>query len=350
MYDFHKTTQDPTCGEFQHHSFKQNRPDLLVNIKRKAHKMLVPVPTDDDKPKEIKKPVYDDEYCQNILTSSIAEGDTQSPLHGDDDAIDERLKTIETRVNSLLKENDMLKRVALNAYKKQMAMQGRMENLVNTMCEAIANESSNGDNNSMIVTLSKTLASLANDGIIDNKKTKVEGVALLKKEKKDKKKITIADNSLRKIPLTNGYMPIPKAPGVELQRMHSLDLGSYTYDDPMVPRYTSELDRELGIPLSVKMNSFDKAASSVTAPYKGDDTYRPIGALERLQTVNTFDSDLKLLSRMSSINSDEGLGSNDNNANKRKYSYQSNDSNKYSKMDSLELTIASVLTNIDSEN
>lgn len=38
QYDFHKTVQDPNHGEFTHEFFKQNRPDLLVNIKRKANK------------------------------------------------------------------------------------------------------------------------------------------------------------------------------------------------------------------------------------------------------------------------------------------------------------------------
>lgn len=349
MYDFHKTTQDPTCGEFQHHSFKQNRPDLLVHIKRKAHKaMIVPLIKDNSIIKEVKKPEYDDEYCEKILLSSIAEGDSHSPLNGgEDDAVNDRLKSIETRLNSLVKENDMLKRVALTAYKRQVTIQGKMENLVNTICNVISNEKGN-NNNTMMTTLSKTLAALVSEG--NENKGKVDGIALLKKEKKDKKKIPtiVNDNALTKISSKDGYSLNPRA-GVELHRMHSLDLGNL-YDDPMSPRFTSELDRdrELGVPLSAKMNSFDKAASSITAPYKGDDTYRPVGALERLQSINTFDSDLKLLSRMSSINSDDGLGSD---GNKRKYSYESTDSsNKYSKMDSLELTIASVLTNIDSEN
>lgn len=35
-YNFHKTVQDPTHGEFQHQYFKRGRPDLLQLIKRKA--------------------------------------------------------------------------------------------------------------------------------------------------------------------------------------------------------------------------------------------------------------------------------------------------------------------------
>jgi hypothetical protein len=96
------------------------------------------------------------------------------------------------------------------------------------------------------------------------------------------------------------------------------------------------------------MSSFDKAASSITAPYKGENNYRPIGALERLHSINVFDSDLKLLSRMSSINSDEGIG---NSGSKRKYSYDSSDSaSKYPKATQLdELEAIAVLTNIDGE-
>ena len=46
QYDFHKTIQDPTNGEFQHQYFVKNRPDLLVHIKRKAHnKSIVDIPT-----------------------------------------------------------------------------------------------------------------------------------------------------------------------------------------------------------------------------------------------------------------------------------------------------------------
>eukprot|EP00953_Heterococcus_sp_UTEX-ZZ885_P005040 3189-Heterococcus_DN1.PRE.2 len=36
MYDFHKTVQDPSHGEFQHQYFKKGRPDLLHLIKRKV--------------------------------------------------------------------------------------------------------------------------------------------------------------------------------------------------------------------------------------------------------------------------------------------------------------------------
>lgn len=36
MYDFHKTVQDPSHGEFQHQYFQRDRPDLLQLIKRKA--------------------------------------------------------------------------------------------------------------------------------------------------------------------------------------------------------------------------------------------------------------------------------------------------------------------------
>lgn len=37
MYDFRKTTQDPNIGEFYHPFFKENRPELLISIKRKAN-------------------------------------------------------------------------------------------------------------------------------------------------------------------------------------------------------------------------------------------------------------------------------------------------------------------------
>jgi hypothetical protein len=36
-YDFHKTVQDPSHGEFQHVHFRKDRPDLLPLIKRKVH-------------------------------------------------------------------------------------------------------------------------------------------------------------------------------------------------------------------------------------------------------------------------------------------------------------------------
>jgi len=186
MYDFHKTTQDPTCGEFQHHSFKQNRPDLLVHIKRKAHKaMVVPLTKDNTIPKEVKKQEFDDEYCEKVLLSSIADGDAHSPLNGgDDDAVNDRLKSIETRLNSLVKENYMLKRVALTSYKRQCSIQDKMENLVSTIYNAISNESK-GNNTTMMTTLSKTLSALVNEG--NDNKGKVDGIALLKKEKKEKK-------------------------------------------------------------------------------------------------------------------------------------------------------------------
>jgi hypothetical protein len=35
-YDFHKTVQDPSHGEFKHEYFKKDRPDLLPLIKRKV--------------------------------------------------------------------------------------------------------------------------------------------------------------------------------------------------------------------------------------------------------------------------------------------------------------------------
>ena len=351
MYDFHKTTQDPTCGEFQHQSFKQNRPDLLVYIKRKAHKaMVVPLPIPNNllsKERVIKDITknyeYDDDECEKILMSAIVESEySNSPLKGDDENVFDRFKVIEAKLNTLVQENGMLKRMALTAYKKQIQIQEKMENLVNSVCDAITNESKSG-NNVMMSTLSKALSTLTND---NGDRNKIDGI---KKEKKDKKKPPqpgLIDNSLNRIPSREGneYLYSPK--GVELQRLHSLDLG-IAYDDPMSPRYISELDKELGIPLTTKMSSFDKAASSITAPFKGDN-YRPVGALERLHSINTFDSDLKLLSRMSSINSDEGIG---NSGSKRKYSYDSNDSaSKYPKNTQLdELEAIAVLTNIDAE-
>jgi hypothetical protein len=38
QYDFHKTVQDPSHGEFAHEFFKKGKPELLVHIKRKANK------------------------------------------------------------------------------------------------------------------------------------------------------------------------------------------------------------------------------------------------------------------------------------------------------------------------
>src|SRR6056297_2352839 len=40
MYDFHKTVQDPSHGEFRHEFFRQGRPDLLPLIKRKVSQSL----------------------------------------------------------------------------------------------------------------------------------------------------------------------------------------------------------------------------------------------------------------------------------------------------------------------
>eukprot|EP00428_Durinskia_dybowskii_P081129 CAMPEP_0170433518 /NCGR_PEP_ID=MMETSP0117_2-20130122/42547_1 /TAXON_ID=400756 /ORGANISM="Durinskia baltica, Strain CSIRO CS-38" /LENGTH=716 /DNA_ID=CAMNT_0010693285 /DNA_START=37 /DNA_END=2187 /DNA_ORIENTATION=- len=45
MYDFHKTVQDPSHGEFAHEYFKKGQPELLIHIKRKANKAPIATST-----------------------------------------------------------------------------------------------------------------------------------------------------------------------------------------------------------------------------------------------------------------------------------------------------------------
>ena len=94
---------------------------------------------------------YNDDECEKILMTSIVECEySNEPLKGDDDNnVLDRFKTIETKLNSLTKENEMLKRMALTSYKKQIIIQEKMENLVNSISAAITSDSKS-NNNAMI--------------------------------------------------------------------------------------------------------------------------------------------------------------------------------------------------------
>eukprot|EP00595_Chromulina_sp_UTEXLB2642_P003063 CAMPEP_0196763186 /NCGR_PEP_ID=MMETSP1095-20130614/3618_1 /TAXON_ID=96789 ORGANISM="Chromulina nebulosa, Strain UTEXLB2642" /NCGR_SAMPLE_ID=MMETSP1095 /ASSEMBLY_ACC=CAM_ASM_000446 /LENGTH=394 /DNA_ID=CAMNT_0042115875 /DNA_START=185 /DNA_END=1369 /DNA_ORIENTATION=- len=149
MYDFHKTVQDPSHGEFQHQYFKRNRPDLLVYIKRKAHNKppneLQPTINNKKNAKQLSQS-YDsfeqlsNQYIDNYNPTTqriereaelvMSEMNKQSKIRNE---IENRLINLETQHGQLENENAYLRRLVVESNEKQAVMQERMENVMRAL-------------------------------------------------------------------------------------------------------------------------------------------------------------------------------------------------------------------------
>lgn len=164
MYDFHKTVQDPSHGEFQHQYFKQNRPDLLVYIKRKANNR-------NDSSKKFQgsggnaggktstaQPAASNQINQS--SSLLSRESLQEMPEYDLDALDgleESLgdyedlhsssfmqsrqisaqadfeKKMEAKLSRVEEENRLLKQMFVESHQKNLLMQDRMERVLKTL-------------------------------------------------------------------------------------------------------------------------------------------------------------------------------------------------------------------------
>ena len=156
MYDFHKTVQDPSHGEFSHEFFRKDRPDLLHNIKRKANYR-------EQKDKSKGRVVYGTGNTTKSRNSSAA-----PPLESSDvlytdtvtaesdallqelvqqrmvrDDMEKRLKQLESNEDVRDKnqkiiqgENLMLKKMVTEARQTQFIMQDKMERMMKCLYNA----------------------------------------------------------------------------------------------------------------------------------------------------------------------------------------------------------------------
>lgn len=178
--------QDPSHGEFQHQYFKQNRPDLLVYIKRKANNR-------NDSSKKFQgsgnagsktsttQPAASNQI--NNPSSSLSRENLQDMTEYDLDALEgleESLgdyedmhassflqarpisaqadfeKKMEAKLSKVEEENRLLKQMFVESHQKNLLMQDRMERVLKTLYsvfmahpsagKALANRMPVGDN------------------------------------------------------------------------------------------------------------------------------------------------------------------------------------------------------------
>jgi hypothetical protein len=174
QYDFHKTVQDPNNGEFQHQFFRQHKPELLSQIKRKANnRMITMAPLNEG----LKLPMAgkllgvhspSPESSSSALTISTAPGLDDSLLpeelalearalfkdleqqkaqrEGFEQVLncypdclfavwltDYLLQRMEARLSELEGENQALKSFFIETHQKTLIMQERLEKVFKTM-------------------------------------------------------------------------------------------------------------------------------------------------------------------------------------------------------------------------
>lgn len=126
MYDFHKTVQDPSNGEFQHSYFIRGRPELLCLIKRKAHSR--------SKSKQVQHVQH-----QHQFESDGTDGEMQRILKDDFERRLSELETqqcrimeLESQQEEISKENSSLKRMIQES-------RGKMERVLKMLYQAYMN-------------------------------------------------------------------------------------------------------------------------------------------------------------------------------------------------------------------
>jgi hypothetical protein len=161
MYDFHKTAQDPSNGEFSHQYFRKGRPELMEHIRRKANYR-----DPKSKSKEVKEkrvvfgsgPKSTEEHDANasvVYTDTIsAESDKvlaelvhQRMIRMD---MEKRLEELERRnaatevaQRAVEGENYFLKRMVNETKQAQFVLQDKLERVMRGIYTAYANGSLN---------------------------------------------------------------------------------------------------------------------------------------------------------------------------------------------------------------
>lgn len=145
QYDFHKTVQDPSNGEFVHQYFKQNRPDLLQFIKRKANNRG----SEQSKRYSGKQAGASAAAAasHNAAASSVMDFPMQQiqdletldslDMSGAGEVLSgagfESTSELAHRLNKVEEENRMLKKMFMDSHQKNLLMQDRMEKVLKTI-------------------------------------------------------------------------------------------------------------------------------------------------------------------------------------------------------------------------
>lgn len=163
QYDFHKTVQDPTHGEFQHEFFHRDHPEDLVKIHRKVNKsnelmkkppsskktsgrhtasgIAVPSSASSNLHHQSSEDAYyaEDEHYIEALPAIlpddlIAESDyVMQELEQQRLMREEFERKFDSKLVQLETENDTLKRLFLESNHKTVVMQERMERVLRTL-------------------------------------------------------------------------------------------------------------------------------------------------------------------------------------------------------------------------
>lgn len=309
MYDFHKIVQDPNNGEFQHQYFVKDRPDLLVNIKRKANNRtaeslkklskssslstLPPPPNNqhhnmntnivhhmvgkDNGPRIEEVDEYDDNIANLLPDELLVETDTvlteldqQRLMH------DDFVQKMETRMEKLEHENELLKNLVKESNKKTMIMQERMTKVMKTIYSVFA------ANPHMGQALLSRMPSLAIEG------PSFSSPLAMITDGSNNGTTNSTDMTLRRLPSYDPYSSYNA----------STNNNSYLYTGLNNPLAGTE------IAAASRGTSFDVAAASVTAPFVGsrDRALFGLGAVN--STIVPVESDrVTLLSDDSPVSS-----------------------------------------------
>ena len=165
--------QDPNHGEFQHQYFRQNQPELLVFIKRKAnnrgteslkkysstgkgqHPIPVPAPSSSSSFPSQQHLQYGDSsrdpkpldvhFSPEVLTKLLPEDLVQETDSVFQELEQQKLmreefeKRMEEKLSKVEGENQILKRLFFESHQKNLVLQERMERVLKTLYSVFVN-------------------------------------------------------------------------------------------------------------------------------------------------------------------------------------------------------------------
>jgi hypothetical protein len=151
MYDFHKTVQDPSNGEFSHQYFIKGRPDLLEKIKRKANyretnrknKIVYSRDKNSHGKFDPKSDVHHSDLISAESDQVLHELVQQRMIHED---LEKKMKSMEYKIERLEQENKvaqgenyMLKKMMQDTRTQQFVMHDKMERIMKALYNAYIN-------------------------------------------------------------------------------------------------------------------------------------------------------------------------------------------------------------------
>jgi hypothetical protein len=255
QYDFHKTVQDPSHGEFRHQYFQKDHPELLIYIKRKANnrtaetlKKLSKTSSQASAGAQDKahaaNDVEDDESIVEILPDELLNetGTVLSELEQQRLMHFELERKMEAKMEKLEQENEYLKRLFFESNQKTMFMQERVEKVLKTLYTVF---SSNPQLGKSLLTRMPSL-SIENGSFSSPKAMITDGsMAGVSAFGGDSASLGPgADLSLRRLPSYDPYAMLGGYAGAELSaanRGTSFDFAAASVTAPQ--KYLSSFDR-----------------------------------------------------------------------------------------------------------